>query len=281
MRVYSANGTEHLKFSRIERTVFGRPFLGKFRLARLYARLVGLDRKPFRGIADVAAGRFWVDTTELTDWATLFGTFEERELRWFRKHLRGVRNVWDIGAHHGTHAVALARLVGAAGVVHAFEPFPASLEILRRNARLNGVESIVHAHEYAIADYVGGAAFQLSARESGNHSLTDAVAFEGRTLPVQVTSVDNLIDDLGVPDFVKVDVERGELSVFEGARHLLELQRTTFLFESEPWDEARGAVHAVLRDAGYDLSSLDRGREVPGLGARMILARPTKSSKPD
>ncbi len=277
MRVHSTDGAHHLTFSRVERTIFGRPFPGKFRVARVYARLVGLERKPFRGVADVAAGRFWVDTAELTDWGTLFGTFEERELRWLQNHLHGVRHAWDIGAHHGTYAVALARLVGAAGVVHAVEPFPLSIEILRRNVRLNGVESIVDAHECAIADYVGEGSLQLSPHESGNHSLTEALAFEGRTLPVQVTTLDRLQEEFGVPDFVKVDVERGELRVFEGARRLLEFRRTTFLFESELWDDARGEVQAFLRDAGYALSSLKRGREVAGVGARMILARPTKT----
>jgi hypothetical protein len=50
-----------------------------------------------------------------------------------------------------------------------------------------------------------------------------------------------------------------------------------FLFEIEPWDDARSAVHAVLEEAGYELSSLKRGSDVPGVRGRMVLARPKES----
>src|SRR6185295_18609936 len=44
----------------------------------------------------------------------------------------------DVGAYVGTHSVYFARVCRFAGVI-AYEPDPATFEVLRRNVQLNGI----------------------------------------------------------------------------------------------------------------------------------------------
>ncbi len=146
-----AQGPE-LAFSPLERRLFALTYRGKLRVARLYSRLARLHREPFAGIADVPSGRFLVDSRHPEDWAMLFGGMEESQLRWATSQVTRGSIAWDVGAHHGYYAIALARVVGSEGSVQAFEPFPESAEVVRRNAQLNRVAQTVAVHACAIGE---------------------------------------------------------------------------------------------------------------------------------
>jgi len=268
-----------LVFSPLERRLFAPAYRGKLRVARLYSRLARLHREPFAGIADVPSGRFLVDSRHPEDWAMLFGGMEESQLRWATSQVTRGSTAWDVGAHHGYYAVALARVVGAAGSVQAFEPFPESAEVVRRNVQLNRVSETVAVHPCAVGAAVGTGRLQLSENGPQNHSLVAALSFEGRTVEVPVTTIDAQVAALGTPHFIKLDVEGAELEALRGASRLLGLGQTTFLFESETWDPRRGDVHGVFRAFGYTLTSLARGREVPGVAGRMLVARPAPARR--
>jgi FkbM family methyltransferase len=271
------HGDEVLRFSRIERAIFAPQYRGKLRVAAIYSRVAGLQRRPFRGIADVPFGHLLVDTRLRDDWAMLFGGIEQADLQWVGTQVLPGAHAWDVGAHHGYYAIGLGRLVGRSGQVHAFEAFPESAEIARRNVELNGLADHVCVHSIAVGAVEGSAALQLSENGPQNHSLTSALASHGRTLDVAVTTLDVQLDGLGPPDFVKIDVEGGEAAVLQGAQRLLSLCRTTFLFESERWDPRRSETHEVFREHGYAVTSLIRAHERPGTDHRMLVARPPAS----
>jgi FkbM family methyltransferase len=269
---------ERLTLSRLEKAVFSPRYRGKLRLARAYSRLRGLTEHPFVGVAETKLGRFYVDTRLRDDWALLFGSMEEDELRWVRRFFPRLRHAWDIGAHHGLYAIALGRVVQAGGRIHAFEPFPDSAEVIRRNVELNNLSQVVTVHERAIGERSGDAMLQVSALGPQNHSLREALQFSGREVRVSVTSMDEVAAHYGVPEFVKVDVEGGEYEVFAGGSGLLARQQTWFLFESERWDRRRDEVQSLLRSHGYVISSLVRSHEIPGSTGRMLIARPQQGA---
>ena len=80
--------------------------------------------------------------------------------------------VLDAGAGIGVHAMALARLVGASGTVHAVEPRARDFQLLCANAALNGLRQLkVHGGELRFGD-------------SGDASLAQVLAALGPdTLP--------------------------------------------------------------------------------------------------
>lgn len=60
--------------------------------------------------------------------------------------------VIDVGAHTGRHAIPLATLVGASGIVHAFEPIPEIRGQLAQNlesASVNNALSFTRSHSPA------------------------------------------------------------------------------------------------------------------------------------
>lgn len=277
-RIVRDDGGEELHLNRLERVVFAPAYRGKLRLARAYSRLCGLDRQPFQGVAHAPLGRVHVDTRQQDDWALLFGGMEQSHLRWLGRAISLGGHAWDVGAHHGYYSLALGRLVGSGGRVHAFEPFPESAEICRHNVALNGLDERVSVHTCAVAAVPGSARLQLSENGPQNHSLTAALAFAGDTIDVEVTSLDAELSRHGLPNFVKIDVEGGEAAVLEGGRELLGLGETTFLFESEVWDENRSQTHELFRANGYVVTSLVRAHERPGTAHRMLVAHPPAST---
>ena len=58
--------------------------------------------------------------------------YEERFDDAMFKCLRSGDTVWDVGANVGYYTVKFSEAVGSSGSVHAFEPIPDTLEILRR-----------------------------------------------------------------------------------------------------------------------------------------------------
>ncbi len=56
---------------------------------------------------------------------------------------------FDLGSNAGFYSLAFAQLVGPAGEIHAFDPFPWNAAAVRFNARLNGLMN-VHMHQVGI-----------------------------------------------------------------------------------------------------------------------------------
>ena len=149
--------------------------------------------------------------------------------------------VFDIGANIGLHTIWLSRLVGASGLVFAFEPNPNLLRCLQQtvaglsNARL---------FPFALSDESGKTEFYLP----GDHllgSLADwtrgRIGGTATRLSCEQRTVDELVHRqiLPVPEFIKCDVEGAELKVFRGGRETF--NRTAapiILFESNVYTSA-------------------------------------------
>lgn len=82
----------------------------------------------------------------VTSWhdypAAILGRTERALLEWFEQNVRPGETWLDVGAHYGYTALALARLVGEAGRVFAFEPMVGTAGHLGRTRSLNGLTQI-------------------------------------------------------------------------------------------------------------------------------------------
>ena len=130
----------------------------------------------------------------------------------------------DIGANMGIHTVLLARLVGPAGKLFAFEPNRALLPTLRRT-----VDALPNAslHTCALSDQAGQSAFFVPADDT-KASLADwtdeAIDGIAREEICERRRLDDMVAEgtIARPDFIKCDVEGAELLVFRGARAVLD-----------------------------------------------------------
>ena len=194
-----------------------------------------------------------------------FGAHTRPEIALLRRLVQPGDTVVDVGAHVGTFAIPLAYSVGWGGRVLAFEPNPTSVELLRLNVALNGMQSVISVSSLALAateaDYhlveshlANSGASHLVAEPPSDHSTTVAVA---------ATTLDRVLAAWGEPrptvSLIKIDVEGMEEAVIGGASATIETDRPVVYFEVAA-EQARRAglgdlAHIdLLGDLGYRLA---------------------------
>jgi FkbM family methyltransferase len=139
--------------------------------------------------------------------------------------------VLDIGARFGSYTSLLARVVGPAGVVHAFEPNRQHSRALRAIARASGN---VRVHPFALSDEAGSAALHiplLGRRAADGLATLARPAGVHRTVQIERRRLDDLPFER--MDFVKCDVEGHELAVVRGGETTLRRLRPPILVEIE------------------------------------------------
>jgi FkbM family methyltransferase len=137
----------------------------------------------------------------------------------------------DVGARWGTHTALLARLVGPAGLVHAFEPNRQHSRALRAIARAS---RNVRLHPFALSDEAGSATLHIPVL--GGRTSDGLASLARPTGACRTTEVERRrLDDLQFEriDFIKCDVEGHELAVFQGGEATLRRLRPVVLVEIE------------------------------------------------
>ena len=178
--------------------------------------------------------------------------------------------VVDVGANVGGYAL---RAAVVADRVIAIEPEPSNFRQLVENVRLNHFEN-VEPLQVAISNHAGSSALHL-ASDSGRHSL-EVTAWgqpTGDNVSVQLLTLDEVITSKHIAhiDWLKVDVERHELAVLQGASKALSITDHLILeFELMNFP----AVHSALRQHGLEILWHDTQAEVSVLVARSKQVRP-------
>lgn len=251
----------------INRTRFEHPRAWRVlhRLARRVARGEGvIARGPAAGLRIDASGH---------NTGYVLGTTEPAEQAWLAENVHAGDVVYDVGANIGFHTLLMARLTGTAGAVYAFEPLPANVERLVKNAGLNDLE-----HVHVVAAAVGARDGRVSFRTLGNRrdasrvvSARDAAAQPGAVdIDVEQIAIDSWIARTGAPapSLIKIDAEGAELEVLNGAMATIERCRPAMLIEVH-WLVRRFAALAAekLEPLGYVATTLE-GQPFPDRPAR-------------
>lgn len=177
-------------------------------------------------------GGFWFDADDrkLTPWIRRQATWEQDVLRLLASVTRPGMTAVDVGANVGFISVQLARLVGPAGRVHAFEPHPVTLDILRANLWRHGCANTT-VHAAAASDRAGTVEL-----------LVDPEGLSGTRLgPGGITADAVTVDETlaGAPvDVMKIDVEGAEALVLRGASATIAAsRRLTAVAEFRGYDQ--------------------------------------------
>ena len=177
--------------------------------------------------------------------------------------------VVDGGAHYGTYTLALASIVGPAGLVLAYEPARHACSVLKGNLALNRLGN-VRVIRAALGSEPGMATLQLHGDPSRS-SLGSRRAGTVASEQVRVCRLDDSVrehTDRPV-SLLKLDVEGAEPLALAGARGILERDRPTLLFEYQPAAVRRLGLDPLrmwrtLADLGYGFHRLsDAGRLLP------------------
>jgi FkbM family methyltransferase len=206
-------------------------------------------------------GGWWMAGDDVCDDAVFSGNFEVSERRFLQGFLKPGMTVLDIGAHHGFYTMLAARMVGPTGRVMSFEPSPRERKRLLVHLRLNRVLDRFAVFPVALGrETAESTLYVVAGRDTGCNSLRPpAVTEPTRTVQVPVTSLDTFLPQQNVArvDFIKMDVEGGELGVLEGAEELLGRRpRPVILAEladsrTLPWGYRASAIYDFLAAKGY------------------------------
>jgi FkbM family methyltransferase len=238
--------------------------------ARAAYQFVHLSRK-IVGLADSTivnrgGAIFQLDLAQGIDFAIYLGDIFERNTKKALRNLVAAGGiVLDIGANIGAHTLHLAKLVGPAGRVLAFEPTDFAFRKLQRNIELNPpLAGRITAYNCFLAAKDGDPLPQsiysswplVSESELHTKHL-------GRAMPTRsasTRSVDSVLEEAGDPSvqLVKLDVDGFECEILRGAAKLLSVQKPVFVMELAPYVlEERGASLAellsLLTSNGYRL----------------------------
>lgn len=144
----------------------------------------------------------------------------------------------DVGAHRGVFTDRMARIVGPAGHVHAFEPNPDSWRIL---SAVKGSAANISLYHLGLSDHAGTATLFRPRPKGTRIDAMSSLTRHGDDATLAVDPVDVRLERLDVAlaaetrrvALLKVDVEGHELAVFEGADALIRASRPAILVEIE------------------------------------------------
>ncbi len=200
----------------------------------------------------------------------------DRKISWVCARLvRGGDTVLDIGANLGLVTMVLSSLVGPDGRVHAFEPNPRMVELLRQSIDRAGSKNVT-VHPVALGAAEDVLDLHVPVNHAGQGSLRPNARGERVRVPVKpLASIPQLPFDRPIR-LVKIDVEGYEPEVLRGAGPLLSRNPPqAILFELNQHESftAHPTVQ-ILAGHGYDFFALPkrwvRMRAVPVNGAAQL-----------
>jgi FkbM family methyltransferase len=147
--------------------------------------------------------------------------------------------VADVGANYGQYSFHLAQLVGPAGRVYAFEPFPSTRAALERIVSRLGIDDRVQIVPKAVGAEPGAIRIAMPLRDDGTTDSGRAwVVPDGQEPPgdqqvseLQRTTLDQELAGADRVTFLKIDVEGSDLLALQGAARTIERDRPVLLIE--------------------------------------------------
>jgi len=181
-----------------------------------------------------------IGIASLLFWHGLDG-FEPETSRTLRFLFERASTFVDVGANCGFYSV-LAALWNPTLFVRAFEPVPSIFEGLKRNVRLNKLESRICCENLALSRETGRATFFLPTAEGLDIETTGTLAadsWQARQGAVRMEVETVRFDEYETchrmrVDLIKIDVEDFEADVLEGMRAVITRDRPFIVCEVLP-----------------------------------------------
>ena len=170
--------------------------------------------------------------------------------------------VWDIGANIGYYTKRFAEAVGPSGRVVAFEPFPTTAVLLRRN--LDGISNYT-LQQFALGNVIGSVRMQVGKEDQGAANRIVDGAVDG--VEINITTGDELLvkGKAETPTVIKIDTEGFELDVLHGMQTLITLPSLRALFVEVHFgllaergiSRAPAEIETLLKTAGFETNWVD------------------------
>ena len=216
------------------------------------------------------AGLYYIDKTEDVVKRVLVAGYQYESYisAIFKKYAEPGSVVVDVGAHIGTHALPVSRMVGAWGRVYAFEPQRKLHRELHHNLAVNGITNVIPLR-YALGEGKPRVV-EMNPASTGNEGGT-AIGSGGDRVELRT------LDSFGFRNVsvLKIDVEGHEDSVLRGARKTIRENKPVIIVEiagGHAYETASPEVRRRVRGTWELLAEL--GYTVEQVAAHNYLALP-------
>ncbi len=170
--------------------------------------------------------------------------YEINILKNLESYLSNCGLIYDIGANIGQYALSLSSLTGYKTKIVCFEPDTVAYSFLNFNININSLLN-VSTYNIGVGDANSSITYYKDSKTGSRKGsfIKDFVGnnFQGETQSVEVKNLDTLFLSVGIPDFIKIDVEGYEIEVLKGLKNdniqnikfLIETRKTTkeFVFD--------------------------------------------------
>ena len=234
--------------------------------------------------------RINVDTSSYIEWELFFqGYYERWVIEAMKKIIKKGDVAIDAGANIGSHTLIMAKLVGNAGRVLAFDPDLRSVRRLKENLDLNHFSN-TKVFQSALSNKAGTMTLFLygdEARDQGTVSLYNLPKLQKSEVEVSVETLDEIVkrENLSRLNFIKIDTRGSDLNIIKGARASINKFQPVIVFEynKDNWDRSRSKwseARQLFSEDGYALYLIDKNgihfieHETDGKTSYNILALP-------
>lgn len=194
----------------------------------------------------------------LCEWrANTFSSKEPETLEWIDAIPEG-SVLWDIGANIGLYSVYAAKKRGC--LVYAFEPSVFNLELLARNAYLNGITDRMCIVPLPLSEGLGASKLRMTTTEWGGALSTFDKGFgwNGKQIDqvfeyqIFGLSIQDAAERLGIPgpDYIKMDVDGIEHYIIQGGIKVLSRVRGILIEVNDNFSEQAEQSQRLLTGAG-------------------------------
>ncbi len=165
------------------------------------------------------------------------------EVQFLRSIAKPGMRVMEVGANTGVTTVAIAKTIGDAGHLYAFEPVPEYYDTLKENLLNNGIKN-VSVYRLALSDRAGRIPFY---KRGGGSGITPAEGGEMLWVEASTATEFLAIQEVGRVNLLNMDCEGSELLVLQGARTVLTEQAPEIFCEIH---------HHYLKKLGHSVNDV-------------------------
>jgi FkbM family methyltransferase len=198
------------------------------------------------------------------------------------RHVKPGMHVVDIGANFGYYSLLLADCVGPKGHLWALEPNPQVFELMRQSMRINGLLGQSTLVQKACGSSDGERLIlKVPVRFQGgattvSYDFDPSPDPELKKFECETICLDTLLSDKGHVDFIKIDVEGAERSIWEGMQGVLQQNSHIVVvmeFDASRYADARGFLDQIMAN-GFMLRFIDSDASIRDVGVEQLLANP-------
>jgi FkbM family methyltransferase len=167
------------------------------------------------------------NTVGRTIWLRGDYSAEEPVVNLITSNLRASDVFFDVGANVGFFSLTAARIVGASGQVHSFEPLPKLADLLRKTVVANALTNMTVV-EAVVGKTEGVSSIAAMPDSAYSHVMEGARSIDEshggwKRIVVKSVALDDYVERIvgRLPRLIKMDIEGFEMEAIDGAQRML------------------------------------------------------------